>query len=301
MTPGEIKSGGRGLAIGYGFASSPFGGVLAAWTARGVCHFAFCVADEAAMLAELAALWPAAALQRDDGQAQVLLRQIFPQAPTRGRVHLVLRGTNFQIKVWEALIRTEPGGVVSYRQLARQLGRPGAARAVGGAVAANTIGFLIPCHRVIREGGEVGQYRWGSERKLALIGWEAATRGTGDGQPEDDARRRWFVLALALSLAGDVFLMLRRDDMFVLGLGSFLLGHVAYIAGFGVHGVWPWIAAVAVVSMVVGQSEPMLRDVQFPWEAGVAGIIAGIIAGVLGGFIPALRAAGIPIATVMRA
>jgi AraC family transcriptional regulator of adaptative response/methylated-DNA-[protein]-cysteine methyltransferase len=185
MTPGEIKSGGRGLAIGYGFASSPFGGVLVAWTARGVCHFAFCVADEAAMLGELAALWPAAALQRDDGEAQALSRQIFPRAPTRGRVHLVLRGTNFQIKVWEALIRTEPGSVLSYQQLARQLGRPGAARAVGSAVAANTIGFLIPCHRVIREGGEVGQYRWGSERKLALIGWEAAARRGGDGQMGD--------------------------------------------------------------------------------------------------------------------
>jgi AraC family transcriptional regulator of adaptative response/methylated-DNA-[protein]-cysteine methyltransferase len=176
MTPGEIKSGGRGLAIGYGFAPSPFGGVLVGWTARGVCHFAFCVTDEAAMLAELAAPWPAATLERDDVQAQALLRRIFPQAPTRGTVHLVLRGTNFQIKVWEALIRIEPGRVISYRQLARQLGRPKASRAVGSAVAANTIGFLIPCHRVIREGGDVGQYRWGSERKLALIGWEAGAR-----------------------------------------------------------------------------------------------------------------------------
>ena len=189
MTPGEIKSGGRGLAIGYGFASSPFGDVLVAWTARGVCHFAFCVADEAAMLAELAALWPAAALQRDDAQAQALLGQIFPQVPTRGKVHLVLRGTNFQIKVWEALIRTEPGRVVSYQQLARQLGRPKASRAVGSAVAANTIGFLIPCHRVIREGGDIGQYRWGTERKLALIGWEAATQRAAARQPDGERCR----------------------------------------------------------------------------------------------------------------
>ena len=178
MTPGEIKSGGAGLAIGCGCGPSPFGDVLVAWTARGVCHFAFCVADEATMVAELAALWPAAKLRRDDRQAQALLRQIFPQTPTRGTVHLVLRGTNFQIKVWEALIRTEPGDVVSYQQLARQLGQPGASRAVGSAIAANTIGFLIPCHRVIREGGDVGQYRWGSERKLALIGWEAGARDT---------------------------------------------------------------------------------------------------------------------------
>jgi len=183
MTPGEIKSGGRGLAIGHGVGPSPFGDVLVAWTPRGVCHFAFRVDDEATMVAELAARWPAATLQRDDAQAQALLRQIFPRTPTRGTVHLVLRGTNFQIKVWEALIRTEPGHVVSYQQLARQLGQPGASRAVGSAIAANTIGFLIPCHRVIREGGEVGQYRWGSERKLALIGWEAGARDTRSVSP----------------------------------------------------------------------------------------------------------------------
>jgi len=175
MTPGEIKSAGRGMAIGYGFAPSPFGEVLAAWTSRGICHFAFCVAGEAAMLAELAALWPHAALARDDGHARELLLQIFPQTPVRGAVHLVLRGTNFQIKVWEALIHTEFGRVVSYSQLARQVGMPKAKRTVGSAVAANTIGFLIPCHRVIRESGDVGQYRWGPERKLALLGWEACS------------------------------------------------------------------------------------------------------------------------------
>ncbi len=175
MTPGEIKSAGRGMAIGYGFAPSPFGDVLAAWTSRGICHFAFCVADEAAMLAELSALWPHAALTRDDGRARELLLQIFPQTPRRGAVHLMLRGTNFQIKVWEALIHTEFGRVVSYRQLARQAGAPKAQRAVGSALAANTIAFLIPCHRVIREGGDVGNYRWGPERKLALLGWEACS------------------------------------------------------------------------------------------------------------------------------
>ena len=102
---------------------------------------------------------------------------IFPRTPTRGSVHLVLRGTNFQIKVWEALIRIEPGRVLSYAQLARALGMPRASRAVGSALAANTIGYLIPCHRVIREGGEIGDYRWGSERKRALLGHEAARQG----------------------------------------------------------------------------------------------------------------------------
>jgi O-6-methylguanine DNA methyltransferase len=93
------------------------------------------------------------------------LRRIFPQAPTRGKVHRVLRGTNFQIKVWEVLIRTEPGRVIAYRQPALQLCRPKTSRPVGSAVAANTIGFVIPCRPVIREGGDVGPYHWGSERK----------------------------------------------------------------------------------------------------------------------------------------
>lgn len=173
MTPGEIRAAAHGIDIGFGFASSPFGEALVAWTARGVCHFAFRIADDGAMLDQLAARWPAATLHRNDAEASALLQRIFPRTPTRGSVHLVLRGTNFQIKVWEALIRIEPGQLMSYGQLARQVASPGAARAVGSALAANTIGFLIPCHRVIREGGDVGEYRWGSERKQAMIAWEA--------------------------------------------------------------------------------------------------------------------------------
>lgn len=177
MTPGEIKAAARGIDIGYGFAPTPFGDALVAWTARGVCHFAFHTGDSAAMLAELRSLWPAATLAHDDAHAQALMQQIFPRTPTRGSVHLVLRGTNFQIKVWEALIRIEPGRVLSYRQFAHALGMARAPRTVGSAISANTIGYLIPCHRVIRAGGEVGDYRWGSERKLALLGREAARNG----------------------------------------------------------------------------------------------------------------------------
>lgn len=177
MTPGEIRAAARGIDIGYGFAPSPFGDALVAWTSRGICHFAFSVADEATMLTELSMRWPAAVLQRDDTRAQALVQQIFPHTPTRGSVHVVLRGTNFQIKVWEALLRIEPGQIVSYGQLARALHAPRAARAVGSAIAANTVGFLIPCHRVIREGGAVGEYRWGDERKQALMVWEAGRRG----------------------------------------------------------------------------------------------------------------------------
>ncbi|MEI2419319.1 methylated-DNA--[protein]-cysteine S-methyltransferase, partial [Arthrospira platensis SPKY2] len=125
------------------------------------------------MQSELAACWPNAVLIRDDFGAQQLLRDVFPATPSRGRVHLVLRGTNFQMKVWEALVHTEFGHVISYQRLAERAGCPRASRAVGNALAANQIGFLIPCHRVIRESGDVGNYRWGSERKLAMLAWEA--------------------------------------------------------------------------------------------------------------------------------
>ena len=186
MTPGEIKTAGRGLVIGYGHGPSPFGNALVAWTPRGICHFAFCAGTAATgpgTISELRARWPEATLHQDDAATATLLHRIFPQTPTRGTVHLVLRGTNFQIKVWEALLRTEPGQIVSYQQLARDAGLSRAPRAVGNALAANTIGYLIPCHRVIRESGDVGNYRWGTERKLALLGWEAprarASAGTG--------------------------------------------------------------------------------------------------------------------------
>lgn len=176
MTPGEIKSGGRGLTIGYGLAPSPFGEALVAWTARGVCHLAFCVADREAMFGALAGEWPGAVRVRDDARAAALMAEIFPETPARGRMHLVLRGTNFQIKVWEALIRIESGSLISYGQLAHGIGSPRAQRAVGSAIAANQIAYLIPCHRVIRDSGDTGQYRWGPERKRAMLAWEAGRR-----------------------------------------------------------------------------------------------------------------------------
>ena len=179
MTPGEIKSAGSGLAITYGFGSSPFGEAIIAWTRRGVCHFAFRTDRPDGMLAELAAYWPHAEFTRDDAQAGAWMHEIFPVAPARGKVHLVLCGTNFQMKIWEALIRTEPGQVLSYQRIATHIGSPRAQRAVGSAVAANHIGFLIPCHRVIRESGEIGNYRWGSNRKLAMLAWESGKHSQG--------------------------------------------------------------------------------------------------------------------------
>ena len=173
MTPGEIRRGGAGVPLGWGQGDTPFGEALLAWTPRGVCYLAFLDGDVAQRYQELRAAWPAAQLQADDGEAQRLLTRVFAATPQPGRLHLLLRGTNFQLKVWEALLRLPPGRRVSYTQLAGLAGTPKAQRAVGSALAANQIGFLIPCHRVIREGGDSGHYRWGSERKAAMLAWEA--------------------------------------------------------------------------------------------------------------------------------
>ncbi|BEV71632.1 methylated-DNA--[protein]-cysteine S-methyltransferase [Paludibacterium sp. THUN1379] len=174
LTPGDIQRGGQGLTLGWGWGASPFGAALLAWSAHGLCHLAFAEAPAAVSEAVLQARWPAARLQRDDAQAADWLGRVFAQIPQRGTLHLVLRGTNFQIKVWEALLALPPGQVLSYGQLAGCIGTPSASRAVGSALAANQIGYLIPCHRVIRASGDVGHYRWGSERKQAILAWEAA-------------------------------------------------------------------------------------------------------------------------------
>lgn len=178
MTPGEIKGGGIGVHLGWGCAATPFGQALAAWTPRGLCYLAFLDEDLGARSAELAAAWPAAQRERDDEAAQQWMARVFPAGlqpgtPQPGRLHLLLRGTNFQLKVWEALLRLPAGQRVSYTQLAGLAGAPRAQRAVGSALAANQIAYLIPCHRVIRDSGDSGHYRWGSTRKDALLAWEA--------------------------------------------------------------------------------------------------------------------------------
>ena len=172
MTPGEIQAGGAGLTIGHGVGPSPFGEVYLAWTPRGICHLAF--VDQPLPRHELALreAWPHAALVRDDAQARRWLTHIFEPAHGREPIPLVLRGTNFQLKVWEALIRIRPGDVLSYGQVAQRIGQPRAQRAVGSALARNDIGYLIPCHRVIQESGALGQYRWRPDRKLAMQVWE---------------------------------------------------------------------------------------------------------------------------------
>jgi AraC family transcriptional regulator, regulatory protein of adaptative response / methylated-DNA-[protein]-cysteine methyltransferase len=177
MTPGEVGRMGAGVTVGHGFAATPFGTMLLAWTARGLCFAAFCDTDRAPALLALQTEWPAAALQEDGARAAEFAACIFGNTPLCAPLHLLLRGTNFQIKVWEALIRSQPGDLLSYGQLAERCGHPGAARAVGSAMAVNTLAYLIPCHRVIRENGDIGQYRWGALRKHAIQVWEAE-RGT---------------------------------------------------------------------------------------------------------------------------
>ncbi len=172
MTPGEVQTGGRGVEIGAGFAQTPFGRCLIGWTTRGLCFLQFVDDDAHLTYAKLQAQWPASHLTRNDRYAQQTADLVFTGKPEPGTLHLILRGTNFQLKVWEALLRIQPGQFLSYGQVAQLSGSPKAARAVGTAMAANTIGYLIPCHRVIRESGDSGQYRWNPERKAAMLAWE---------------------------------------------------------------------------------------------------------------------------------
>jgi len=176
-TPGEVRALGAGLRLHSGWGETPFGPALLGWTARGICHLVFETDPRPSHEAELRQHWPLAQHQRDNAEAQQRLDQIFAPAPQRAQpLPLLLCGSAFQLQVWQALLRLPPGHVVSYQALARAAGHPGASRAVGSAMAANTLGYLMPCHRVLRGSGESGHYRWGPERKLALLGWEAARR-----------------------------------------------------------------------------------------------------------------------------
>jgi AraC family transcriptional regulator of adaptative response/methylated-DNA-[protein]-cysteine methyltransferase len=173
MTPGQARQGGAGLTLRWGWALTPVGWGLAALAPRGLCHLSLGDSPHEAQEREMRELWPAAQWLRDDAGIETVVAQAFGDQP---RAHLLLRGSPFQLKVWEALIRTEPAHVLSYSELARRCGSPKAARAVGTAMAANTVAVLVPCHRVIRESADIGHYRWGPVRKQALQAWEARAR-----------------------------------------------------------------------------------------------------------------------------
>jgi AraC family transcriptional regulator of adaptative response/methylated-DNA-[protein]-cysteine methyltransferase len=176
MTPGEARQGGAGLTLRWAWAPTPVGWGLAALSPRGLCHLSLSDGPNAVHEQEMRALWPQAAWAPDASAVAAVLAQAFGPQP---QARLLLRGTPFQLKVWEALIRTEPGRVLSYSDLARRCGHPKAARAIGTAMAANTVAVLVPCHRVIRESADIGQYRWGPVRKHALQAWEARERLQG--------------------------------------------------------------------------------------------------------------------------
>ncbi len=176
MTPGEHKAGGAGLEIGYGFYDSPFGRALIAYTPRGICALRFAegtVERDARNL--LRREWKAAHISPDPKTARELGTRIFDPflGPPGKPLALLVRGTNFQLQVWRALLEMPSGALTTYGAIASRIGHPRAARAVGAAVGANPIAYLIPCHRVIRESGHLGGYRWGATRKAAILGWEA--------------------------------------------------------------------------------------------------------------------------------
>ena len=175
MTPGEYKNGGEELPINYRFADSPFGRLLIASTHKGVCYLAFADEDKAEALGLLKEQFPNAQYhEATDGWQEEALA-IFSQDWSRPKeVKLHLKGTAFQIKVWETLLKVPMGGLTTYSEVADSIQHPAAVRAVGSAVGANPVAFLIPCHRVIRSDGQTGDYHWGPTRKQAIIGWEAA-------------------------------------------------------------------------------------------------------------------------------
>jgi len=175
MTPGEYKNGGEQLHIHYSFAESPFGTLIVASTNKGICYMAFADQGQDAALAELKKSFPRAGYQQLTDQIQQNALFIFNQDWNRlAEIKLHLKGTPFQLKVWETLLKIPMGEVSTYTKVAGKLNNPKASRAVGSAVAGNPVAFLIPCHRVIKATGEIGQYHWGSTRKSAMIGWEAA-------------------------------------------------------------------------------------------------------------------------------
>ena len=172
VSPGEFQRAGEGLVVKFGFHPSPFGECLIAVTTRGICHLAFVnpVSRDAA-LERLRHDWPRAELRADQGATREVVARAFPIGGRGKRppLSLHIKGTNFQLKVWEALLDIPDGGVTTYGDIAGSLHMPGASRAVGSAVGSNPVSWLIPCHRVIRSTGELGGYAWGIERKKVML------------------------------------------------------------------------------------------------------------------------------------
>lgn len=174
LTPGDIGAGGAGIELAHGEAESLFGPIFAVTSPRGIVRLVFIDDDADAWLAAEQAAWPKARFRRDDAMAERLAARLFGPPSPGEPLRLAPRGTNFQVKVWQALLTIPPGAVATYAAIARAIGQPGAARAVGNACGTNPVAVLIPCHRVLRETGALGGYAFGLDRKRALLAREAA-------------------------------------------------------------------------------------------------------------------------------
>jgi AraC family transcriptional regulator of adaptative response/methylated-DNA-[protein]-cysteine methyltransferase len=179
VTPQEYKQSGSGIRIEYGIHETPFGDALIGITERGVCWLSFINTDEDPRyeLEKMKQHWHNSVFHQDQILTQDFTEKIFARkdAKAQRKMHLFVKGTNFQVKVWEALLKLPLGQVTTYQEVAIQLQSPRAMQAVGSAVGANHIAYLIPCHRVIRKDGVLGEYRWNATRKKSIIGWEMAT------------------------------------------------------------------------------------------------------------------------------
>jgi AraC family transcriptional regulator, regulatory protein of adaptative response / methylated-DNA-[protein]-cysteine methyltransferase len=175
VTPGEYKSQGAGVSIHYGIHITPFGKCLIATTERGICHLGFVDGSEGKSIDTLVEHWKQATMIEDFKTTAPLVNRIFLNGQSDDKLKLHLRGTNFQIKVWEALLNIPTGTLTTYEHIAARIGNPRAVRAVGSAVGDNPVAYLIPCHRVIRKSGEFGNYLYGSARKKAILAREIST------------------------------------------------------------------------------------------------------------------------------
>ena len=171
VTPNEFKTKGEGILIDYGIHKTPFGDCIIAATDRGICSISFINNNSSEILAKLHGEWENAKIINNQKRTEIFAEQIF-DAASKKDLKLLVRGTKFQIKVWEALLKIPFGSVVNYQAIADIIKAPGAVRAVGSAIGVNPVAYVIPCHRVIRREGIIGQYHWGSARKSAIIGWE---------------------------------------------------------------------------------------------------------------------------------
>lgn len=180
MTPAEFKNGGQNLLINYSFAESPFGNIIVASTPKGICHMSF-AESETIGLKDLTSKFPQATYSRKLDLIQQNALFIFQNDWSKlAQIKLHLKGTAFQLKVWETLLKIPMGQLSTYGTIAQQIKNPKASRAVGTAIGSNPVAFLIPCHRVIQSSGVFGGYMWGNTRKTAMIGWEA-------GQANEDS------------------------------------------------------------------------------------------------------------------